>query len=102
MADRTKSPNGSRPRFPTVHNPKENLCSGLGSYRSSWRVMDLIPPKFVKRLRKQKHPTTAYSAFFALRLSPLPRGLRLQDRPARPIDRSEERRVGKECRSRWS
>src|SRR5690348_18495333 len=30
----------------------------------------------------------------ALRLSPLRRGL--------AIDRSEERRVGKECRSRWS
>jgi hypothetical protein len=32
MVGLTKSPNGSRPRFPSVHNPKENLCSGLGSY----------------------------------------------------------------------
>src|SRR5215831_20150424 len=26
---RTKSPKGSRPRWPTVHSPKENLCSGF-------------------------------------------------------------------------
>src|SRR5579871_2090615 len=29
---RTASPKGSRPRLPSVHRPKENLCSGLGSY----------------------------------------------------------------------
>src|ERR1019366_7960983 len=30
MVRRTGSPKGSRPRLPKVHNPKENLCSGLG------------------------------------------------------------------------
>src|SRR5436853_6194343 len=34
----------------------------------------------------------------ALRLSPLRRGLAIDS----TVDRSEERRVGKECRSRWS
>src|SRR6266850_5172842 len=32
---RTASPNGSRPRLPTVQRPKVNLCSGLGVYLSS-------------------------------------------------------------------
>ena len=27
---------------------------------------------------------------------------RVSDRPIRSVERSEERRVGKECRSRWS
>src|SRR5262245_23258890 len=27
---RTNSPNGSRPRFPTVHRPKVNLSAGVG------------------------------------------------------------------------
>src|SRR5574341_2557859 len=27
---RVASPNGSRPRLPTVHRPKENLCSFFG------------------------------------------------------------------------
>src|SRR6516165_3199093 len=40
---RTASPNGSRPRLPTVHKPNENLCSGRGSYLS----FDMIPPKIV-------------------------------------------------------
>src|ERR1017187_4953983 len=30
MVRRTASPNGARPRLPSVHNPKENFCSGLG------------------------------------------------------------------------
>src|SRR5579863_7082030 len=36
---RTKSPKGSRPRFPSVHSPKENLCSGLGWYEPLLFVM---------------------------------------------------------------
>src|SRR5580693_963148 len=54
MTGRTKSPNGSRPRFPTVHNPKENLCSGFGWYRPL--VVIELPPKRVlsgKRLRTE-------------------------------------------------
>src|SRR5580698_6520980 len=31
ITGRTKSPKGSRPRFPTVHKPNVNLCSGFGS-----------------------------------------------------------------------
>src|SRR5579862_7395866 len=31
ITGRTKSPKGSRPRFPTVHRPNVNLCSGFGS-----------------------------------------------------------------------
>src|SRR5215510_1404517 len=31
---RTASPNGSRPRLPTVHKPNVNLCSGRGVYAS--------------------------------------------------------------------
>ncbi len=34
---RTASPNGSRPRLPTVQRPNENLCSGRGAYRSVMR-----------------------------------------------------------------
>src|SRR3954468_14515525 len=37
-ASRTTSPNGSRPRLPTVQRPNENLCSGRGSYRSAMMV----------------------------------------------------------------
>src|SRR4030095_3316354 len=33
-ASRTASPNGSRPRLPTVQRPNENLCSGRGANRS--------------------------------------------------------------------
>src|SRR2546425_2426030 len=33
-ASRTTSPNGSRPRLPTVHSPNENLSSGRGVYAS--------------------------------------------------------------------
>src|SRR5271169_4089556 len=40
MVRRTASPNGSRPRLPSVHNPNENLCSGLGSYRSPALFID--------------------------------------------------------------
>src|SRR5580704_394008 len=40
---RTKSPNGSRPRFPTVHSPNENLCSGFGWYES---LLDIKRPLF--------------------------------------------------------
>src|SRR5256885_13352849 len=35
-------------------------------------------------------------------LTPFDRGTALDPVTRRPLDRSEERRVGKECRSRWS
>src|ERR1700687_4577354 len=50
MTCRTKSPNGSRPRFPTVHNPKENLCSGFGWYRPLV-VMELPPQRVLSGTR---------------------------------------------------
>src|SRR5580658_7468233 len=39
---RTASPKGSRPRLPSVHNPKENLCSGFGWYGPLLFVMPLL------------------------------------------------------------
>src|SRR5436190_502250 len=35
---RTSEPNGSRPRFATVQRPKENLCSGRGTYESALMI----------------------------------------------------------------
>src|SRR5438552_7000099 len=37
---RTTSPNGSRPRLPTVHRPNENLCSGFGVYGSAMNALE--------------------------------------------------------------
>jgi hypothetical protein len=34
-----KNANGSRPRLPTVHSPKENLCSGFGRNESLLLLM---------------------------------------------------------------
>src|SRR5215467_5589293 len=39
MCGRVTSPNGSRPRLASVHNPKENLCSGFGLYDPFLLVM---------------------------------------------------------------
>src|SRR6266446_9955689 len=47
----TASPKGSRPRFPTVHKPKENLCSGLGSYCPVFAMS--AAPLGISRLRTE-------------------------------------------------
>src|ERR1019366_4337283 len=48
IGSRTASPNGSRPRFPTVQRPKVNLCSGLGSYFPFFAIR--VPPSKHKNL----------------------------------------------------
>src|SRR5262249_8196014 len=45
---RTTSPNGSRPGWPTVHNPKENRCSGVGD--SGSLAMISPPPGVINHL----------------------------------------------------